>query len=59
MSLRLIAMDLYRLRREAEALEKELEKASPDQRERLKLKWLQAKTQRDEVQKMLDARLDR
>lgn len=59
MSLRLIAIDLYRLRRKVDDLEKALAEAPPDQQKLLKLKWQQAKTERDEMQQMLDARLAR
>ncbi len=55
MSLRLIAKDLYRLKKEVEALEKALlsasEKDSPELRKRL----AEATAERDKLQAMLEA----
>jgi len=59
MSLQLIARDLYRLQQAVDRLEKELSVAAPSKREPLKRKLARAKTERDQVKRMLDGRLDR
>lgn len=59
MSLRLIAKDLYRLQQTVDRLEKELASCPTARRDALKLKLAQAKTERDQVRRILDGRLDR
>ncbi|MBC2713308.1 MAG: hypothetical protein HGJ94_20620 [Desulfosarcina sp.] len=59
MSLQLIARDLYRLQQEVDRLEKELAASQSAKRDELKLKLTRAKTERDQVRRMLDGRLDR
>ena len=59
MSLRLIARDLYRLHQQVERLQKELAAAPGAKRDALKRKLRQVETERDQVKRMLDGRLDR
>jgi outer membrane murein-binding lipoprotein Lpp len=59
MSLQLIARDLYRLQQEVDRLEKKLADAPSADRDSLKMKLARAKTERDEMRRMLDGRLDR
>ena len=59
MSLQLIARDLYRFQQEVDRLEKELAGSPPARHEVLKLKLAWAKTERDQMRRMLDGRLDR
>ena len=59
MSLRLIAKDLYRLQQVVDRLEIELAASPAARREALKLKLARAKTERDQVRRILDGRLDR
>ncbi len=59
MSLQLIARDLYRFQQEVDRLEKELAVSPPSKHDALKLKLALAKTERDQMRRMLDGRLDR
>ena len=59
MSLRLIARDLYRLQQEVERLEKELADSPAAEHDRLKQKHARTKSERDQVRRMLDGRLER
>lgn len=59
MSLRLIARDLYRLQQEVDRLENKLADCPPARRDALRLKLARAKTERDQIRRMLDGRLDR
>ena len=59
MSLRLIARDLYRLQQAVDRLEKELAQAPPTRQDEIKRKIARAKSERDQVRRMLDGRLDR
>jgi hypothetical protein len=58
MTLQLIARDLYRFQLEVNRLEKELADSPPAGQAALKLKLAQAKTERDQMRRMLDGRLD-
>ena len=59
MSLQLIARDLYRFQQEVDRLERELADSPPARHDALKLKLTQAKTERVQMSRMLDGRLDR
>lgn len=59
MSVRLIAMELYRLHQEVERLEKELAAATAAKHGEVKRKLERAKHERNQVRRMLDGRLDR
>ena len=59
MSLQLIARDLYRFQQEVDRLEKELADSPISKNDALKLKLAMAKTERDQMRRMLDGRLDR
>lgn len=59
MSLRLIARDLYRLQQIVDRLEKEITSAPDDKLDPLKRELARAKSERDQVRRMLDGRLDR
>ena len=59
MSLRIIARDLYRLQQAVDRLEKALAQAPPTRREEIKRKLVRAKSERDQIRRMLDGRLDR
>jgi hypothetical protein len=53
-SIHLIAKDLYRLIREVDDLEKQIENAPPEKKQRLRDRLKSAKAQRDEIRKILD-----
>lgn len=59
MSIRLLARDLYRLHREVEELEKQLEETAPGQRDAIKEKLRRAKAEKEELRKILNGQLDR
>ena len=59
MSLQLIARDLYRFQQEGDRLEKKLADSPMSKNDALKLKLAMAKTERDQMRRMLDGRLDR
>ena len=59
MSIRLIARDLYRLQQAVDRLEKKLAGAPSYQRDLLKRELDRARSERDQVKRMLDGRLDR
>lgn len=59
MSLPLIARDLYHFQLEVDRLEKELADSPPARYDALKLKLAKAKSQRDQMRRVLDGRLDR
>ncbi len=54
MSIRLIARDLYRLKREVEALEKELQEAPLEKRDEIRNRLRKARAEKDRVQGILD-----
>ncbi len=56
MSIRLIAQDLYRVIREVEKLEKEMEKAPFEKREALENKLRKAKAEERQIRAMLEAK---
>ena len=58
MSIRLIAQDLYRLVREVEKLEKQLEQLPHDKAAGVKEKLRKVKAERNLVRKMLDGAKD-
>ena len=58
MSIRLIAQDLYRLVREVEKLEKQLEQLPHDRAAGVQEKLRKVKAERDLVRKMLDGAKD-
>ena len=59
MSLRLIALDLYRLQQEVDRLQKDLEQSDAGISEEIKRKLAQKISERDQMKKILDGRLDR
>jgi hypothetical protein len=59
MSIRLIARDLYRLQQTVDRLEKKWVQAPLGEQERLKRELDRARSERDQVKRMLDGRLDR
>jgi len=59
MSIRLIARDLYRLQQTVDRLEKKWVQAPPGEQERLKRELDRARSERDQVKRMLDGRLNR
>jgi hypothetical protein len=58
MSIRLIARDLYRLKREVERLEKEMDSAPSEERDLLRDLIRKTRAERDRVQRMLDGAKD-
>ena len=54
MSIRLIAKDLYRLQKEVEALEKQVEDAPLEKRETIRESIRKARAERDRMQRILD-----
>jgi GAF domain-containing protein len=54
MSLRMIARDLYRLKKEVEALERRLLACDESQRQELDKQLTKARAERDRLQAMLD-----
>jgi hypothetical protein len=58
MSIRLIAKDLYRLQQEVEHLEKQIENAPFDKKEKLKDQLRKVKAERDQIRRMLDGSKD-
>lgn len=59
MSIRLIARDLYRLQQAVDRLEKKWVQAPLGEQERMKRELDRARSERDQVKRMLDGRLDR
>jgi hypothetical protein len=59
MSIRLLAIELYRLTREVERLAKALEGASGEQREALARELARARADRDRLRQALDSHKDR
>lgn len=59
MSIRLIARELYKLRQNVEALEKEIGDASYGKRVKLEKKLQQARGEMHQMRKILDGRIDR
>lgn len=59
MSIRLIARDLYRFQQAVDQLEKKLARAPLEEQDRLKRELDRARSERDQVKRMLDGRLDR
>ena len=59
MSIRLIARELYQLRQNVEALEKEMETAPYDKRAGLERKLQQARGEVQQMRKILDSRIER
>jgi hypothetical protein len=58
MSIRLIARDLYRLRREVEKLETELASAPADQHEKLEANLRKARVEHNRLRGILDGQKD-
>jgi hypothetical protein len=58
MSIRLLARELYRLRREVERLERELASAAAEQDERIEAELRAARAERDRLRAALDGRKD-
>jgi hypothetical protein len=58
MSIRLIAKDLYRLLREAEELEKQIQNAPLEKQDKLKDELRKLKAERDRMRKILDGSKD-
>jgi hypothetical protein len=58
MSIRLIAVDLYKTIQKVEAIEAELAEAPWDKREALKEKLRRAKAERDQMRRILDGQKD-
>lgn len=58
MSIRLIAVDLYRLIKEVEDLEEKIEKAPHEKKEALKDRLRKLKAERDRMRRMLDGEKD-
>ncbi len=58
MSIRLLAIDLYRLTREVERLERELEAAPPSRRDAIAGQLARARTERDRMRQALDGQKD-
>jgi hypothetical protein len=58
MSIRLLAKDLYRLQQQVEKLEKELENAPFNQRERLQQRLRSVRAERDHLRRILDGQKD-
>lgn len=56
MSIRYLAIELYRLEREVAALQRELEGAAGDRRDDLELRLLRAVAERDEYRRRLAAK---
>jgi len=58
MSIRMIAVDLYRLIRHVSEIEKELANAPLNRRDALQDKLRRAKAERDQMRRMLDGQKD-
>jgi hypothetical protein len=58
MSIRLLARDLYRLHREVEALEKELESTPPAEQEEIGFRLRAVRAERDRLRRTLDGQKD-
>ena len=58
MSVRMIAMDLYRLIKEVDRLEKAFQAASPEKQPKLAEALRQARAERDLLRDMLESRKD-
>ncbi|MFH1675030.1 MAG: hypothetical protein ABIF87_16625 [Pseudomonadota bacterium] len=56
MSIRLIALDLYRLRQEVEKLERAIEKAPEEKKAELEDKLRKVKAERDKMKKILEGK---
>jgi hypothetical protein len=56
MSIRLLAKDLYRIIKEVERIENELENASSDQKAEIKDRLRKAKAERDLIRRLMDGR---
>ena len=56
MSIRLIAMDLYRVIKEVEKLEKEMENAPCEKREALEIKLRKARAEERQIRGMLEVK---
>ncbi len=59
MSIRLLAKDLYRLHREVEKLEKQLQQAAPEKKAALEERLRRARAEKEELRRILDGQLDR
>lgn len=59
MSIRLLAQELYRILREVQALEKDLETAQADQRVQLEELLRVKRAEKIRLKRLLDSRLDR
>lgn len=54
MSIKNVARDLYRLQKEVERLEKELENCPPDKRQHLEEELIEARQERDKIKELLE-----
>ena len=59
MTIRLIAMELYQLQRQVFQLEEKLAKAPVFERERIREELRKARSQRDQMRRILDGQKDR
>ena len=59
MSSRMLARDLYRLHREVEQLEKELQNAPEPAKGRIKERLRKARAEKEELRRILDGQLER
>jgi hypothetical protein len=58
MSIRLLAIELYRLRQQVERLERELASAAAGQEEKIEAELRTARAERDRLRAILDGRKD-
>jgi hypothetical protein len=58
MSIRWIAQELYRLQREAVALEKQIRESPVEEGEKLRLRLLKVQAERDHARRVLDGKKD-
>ena len=59
MSIRFVALELYRLSREVESLEREIERASPDKEQELLQKLRKLKAERNRMKNILEGKKER
>ncbi len=59
MSIRMLARDLYRLHREVEQLERELQNAPDREKARISERLRKARAEKEELRRILDGQLER
>lgn len=59
MSIRLLARDLYRCQQKVSQLEKKLAAATPENKARLEEELRNARSERDQLRRILDGQIDR